>query len=187
MGRNSLWVTARIDIGSNIFLSDPFLVVKDVNFASYADDNTIYQSGRNVDDVINDLQLSAEKLFHWFSDNQMKVNTDKCHLIISTNNTPGLKVGDSLIKTSTCEKLLGFKIDYKLTFDNHVANLCKKANKKVRALARATPYMTIEKRKLLMNSFFNAQLNYCPLTWMLHSLCNNNKIKDLHERCLRLI
>ena len=168
-------------------MSDPFLVVKDVNFASYADDNTIYQSGRNVDDVINDLQLSAEKLFHWFSDNQMKVNTDKCHLIISTNNTPELKVGDSLIKTSTCEKLLGFKIDYKLTFDNHVANLCKKANKKVRALARATPYMTIEKRKLLMNSFFNAQLNYCPLTWMLHSRCNNNKIKHLHGRCLRLI
>ena len=33
----------------NIFLSDLFLVVKDVNFASYADDNTIYQSGRNVD------------------------------------------------------------------------------------------------------------------------------------------
>ena len=50
----------------NIFLSDLFLVVKDVNFASYADDNTIYQSANNVDDVINDLQLSAEKLFRWF-------------------------------------------------------------------------------------------------------------------------
>ena len=47
----------------NIFLSDLFLVVKDVNFASYADDNTIYQSGRNVDDVINDLRLSAKKPF----------------------------------------------------------------------------------------------------------------------------
>ena len=44
----------------NIFLSGHFLVVKDVNFASYADDNTIYQSGRNVDGFINDLQLSAE-------------------------------------------------------------------------------------------------------------------------------
>ena len=164
----------------NIFLSGLFLVVKDVNFASYADDNTIYQSGRNVDNVINNLQLSVEKLFRWFSDNQMKGNTDKCHLIMSTNNTPELKVGDSLIKTSTCEKPLGVKIDYKLTSDSHVANLCKKANYKLRALARATPYMTIEKRKLLMNSFINAQLNYCPLIWMLHSRCNNTKIKHLH-------
>ena len=66
MGRNSLRGTVRIDIGSNFiqfFLSDLFLVVKDVNFASFADDNTIYQSGRNVDDVINDLRLSAKKPF----------------------------------------------------------------------------------------------------------------------------
>ena len=122
-----------MDIGSSFiqyFLSDLFPIVKDVNFASYTDDNTIYQSSRSVDDVINDLQLSAEKHFRWFSDNQMKRNSDKCHLVMSTNNTPELKVVDSLIKTSTCEKLLGVKIDYKLTFDNHVANLCKKANNK---------------------------------------------------------
>ena len=144
--------------------------VKDLNFASYADDNTIYQTGRNVDDTINDLQLSVEKLFRWFSDNQMKGNTDKCHLIMITNNAPELKVGDSLIKTSSYEKLLGVKTDYKLTFNNHLANVCKKANNKLRALARATPYMTIEKRELVMNYFFNAQLNYCPLIWMLHSL-----------------
>ena len=37
-----------------------------------------------------------------------------------------------------------------------------------------------------MNSFFNAQFNYCPLIWILHTRCNNNKIKHLHERCLRL-
>ena len=37
------------------------------------------------------------------------------------------------------------------------------------------------------NVFFNAQFNYCPLIWMLHSRKNKNKIKHLHERCLRLI
>ena len=80
MERNSLQGTTRIGIGSNFiqyFLDDLFLVVKDVNFASYTDDSTIYQSGRNVNDVINDLQLSAEKLFCWFSDNQMKGNTGR--------------------------------------------------------------------------------------------------------------
>ena len=166
----------------NIFLSDLFLVVKDVNFASYAGDNTIYQSANNIDDVIKDLQLSAEKLFRWFSDNQMEGNTDKCHLIMSTNNDPEIQVGESLIKASDCEKLLGLRTDYKLNFDNRVNSLCKKANNKL----RATPYMNIEKKKLLMNSFFNAQFNYCPLLWMLHSRCNNNKIKHLHERCLKL-
>ena len=78
-------------------------------------------------------------------------------------------------------------IDSKLNFDCHVNHLCNKANKKLRVLARVTSYMTLEKEKTVMNSFFNAQFNYCPLIWMLHSRKNNNKIKHLHERCLRLI
>ena len=35
--------------------------------------------------------------------------------------------------------------------------------------------------------FFNAQFNYCQLIWMLQSRQNSNKIKHLHERCLRFI
>ena len=46
--------------------------------------------------------------------------------------------------------------------------------------------MTLEKKKIVMNSFFNAQFNYLPVIWMLHSR-KNNKINFLHERCLRLI
>ena len=38
-----------------------------------------------------------------------------------------------------------------------------------------------------MNCFFNAQFNYSPLIWMLHSRRNNNIIRNLHERCLTLI
>ena len=36
-----------------------------------------------------------------------------------------------------------------------------------------------------MNSFFNAQSNYCPLIWTLHSHTNDNMIRHLPERCLR--
>ena len=82
------------------------------------------------------------------------MSADKCNLIMSTENAPELQIGDSLIKKSSCEKLLGVIIDYKLTFDEHVTSSCKKANNKLRALARATPYMNIENRKLLMNLFF---------------------------------
>ena len=154
--------------------------MQNVDFASYADDNTIYDAGDNIDEVIFSLQESSKKLFKWFADNQMKANEDKCHLIVSTNEVTEIQIWDS-------EKLLGVNIDSKLNFDCHVNHLCNKANKKLRALARVTSYMTLEKKKIVMNSFFNAQFNYCPLIWMLHSRKNNNKIKHLHERCLRLI
>ena len=84
----------------NIFLSDLFLIIQDVNIASYVDDSIIYQSGNNVDDVTNGLQVPAEKFFRWFTDNEMKGNTDKFHLITSTNNAQEIQVGKSFIKTS---------------------------------------------------------------------------------------
>ena len=40
----------------------------------------------------------------------MKGNTDKCHLIVSTDEPIEIRVGESLIKNSTSEKLLGVKL-----------------------------------------------------------------------------
>ena len=47
--------------------------------------------------------------------------------------------------------------------------------------------MELPKRRILMNAFFKAQFNYCTIISMFHSCCLNNKIKRLHERCLRMI
>ena len=47
----------------NIFLSDLFLIVKDFNIASYADDNTLYDSFDTIEDVILSLQSSSKKPF----------------------------------------------------------------------------------------------------------------------------
>ena len=66
----------------NIFLSDLFLIVDDIDIANYADDSTIYKEHENNDDLITSLQDAAAKLFKWFSDNQKKGNAAKCHLLL---------------------------------------------------------------------------------------------------------
>ena len=60
----------------NIFLSDFFLIVEDVDIANYADDNAIYKKQENIVDLITPLQDEVAKLLKWFSDNQMKGNTN---------------------------------------------------------------------------------------------------------------
>ena len=86
-------------------------MISDTDFSSYDDDNTVYDSSNSIDEVISSLQESAEKLFQWFSHNQMKGNTDKCHLTVSTDEPIEIRVGESLIKSSNCEKPFGVKID----------------------------------------------------------------------------
>ena len=129
----------------DIFLSDLFRIVKDINIASYADYNTLYNSCDTIEEVILSLQSSSKELCQWLSDNEMKGNTEKCHLIMSTDQSVNFQLGGSFLKRNGCEKMLGVKIDYKLSFDEHVKTLCNKANNKWKALARGTPYMRVEK------------------------------------------
>ena len=77
----------------DIFLSDLFLIVDDIDIANYADDNTIYKEHENIDDLITSLQDAAAKLFKWFSDNQMKGNTDKCYLLLSKDESSEIHIG----------------------------------------------------------------------------------------------
>ena len=53
----------------HIFLCDLFFVMNNVEFASYADDNTPIFVGKDLDDVISKLQNASKTLFQWFNDN----------------------------------------------------------------------------------------------------------------------
>ena len=171
----------------NVFLCDMFFVMNDFDFASYADGNTPYVSTDSIEVVIRILENDSIKLFKWFSDNMMKVNKDKCHLIVSSNEHVSMKLDNIEIENSYCERLLGIKIDSKLNFKEHLNGITKKASRKINALSRIVPYMNIGKRRLLMNSFFVSQFNYSLLVWMCHHRSVNNKINRLYERYLRIV
>ena len=57
-----------------IFLGDLFLVIKETEFTSNADNNTSYDADNTIEDGISSLKESSKKLFKLFSDNQMKGN-----------------------------------------------------------------------------------------------------------------
>ena len=77
--------TILIPLLFNIFLCNLFFIMNDVEIASYADDNTPFFVGGNVNDVILKLQNASKALFKWFNDNEMKANPDKCHFICSSS------------------------------------------------------------------------------------------------------
>ena len=137
----------------NIFLCDLFFELNNIEFASYADDNTPYVSGETIDDVIHHLEITSISLFKWFSNNQMKVNPEKCHFLLSTKALKEMKLDNTTIENSECEKLLGVFIDSDMSFKTHLDNICKKASNKIQALGRVTQYMSLPKKKLLFNSF----------------------------------
>ena len=89
----------------------------------------------------------------------MKANADNCHLLVTTDTDVTAKIGELDVKNSREEKLLGVKIDTKLSFENHASPLCKKVSQKLHALARVVNVMDLTKRKSLMKAFVTSQFN----------------------------
>ena len=170
----------------NIFLSDLFLFLNDVDIANYADDNTPYSCQKECKIVTNSLENSSVKLLTWFTINRMKANPDKYHFLLTGKNELTLNINQFQIKSSKLEKLLGIAIDNKLTFEKHVTNLCNKVSQKLNALTRIVNYIQPNQRRLIMKAFITSQFGYCPLVWMFHTRRINNRINRLHERSLRL-
>ena len=117
----------------------------------------------------------------------MKANPYKCHLPISKNENFEANINENRISNTKFEKLLGVTFDNRLSFNHHISNICKTTGNKLHALARVSNYMDQDKKRILFNSYFLSQFNYCPLIWMNHNKSINNRINSLHERALRLI
>ena len=143
--------------------------------------------GLAVKGLIVTLEEASKSLLTRFDNILTKSNTDKCHLSVSSNEKETIKIGNHEIASTERYKLFGVHLDNGLSFGYRISEICKKASRKVCALARVTSGMSLSKKHTLMNAFFNSQFNYCSLIWMCHSHENNNKINRLHERCLIII
>ena len=100
------------------------------------------------------------------------------------NERVSIKTDDIEIESSHCKKLLGTKIDSKLSFKGHLNGVIKKIRQKVDAFSRFTPYMNIANRRLLMNSFFKSQFNYHLLIRIFDSRGLNNKRLKMFTYCI---
>ena len=75
-----------------------FLILKTTSFTGFADDNTPFVVRENTTNVIKALEDIGENLIKGFSDSQMKLNTDKCHVLLNSQGPNTNKIGNFLSK-----------------------------------------------------------------------------------------
>ena len=69
----------------------------------------------------------------------MVLNPAKCHFMlfgVKENEQHDLMCNGITLKHSSQEKILGVTIGNKLSFDEHIINICKTASKKLNAVSR---------------------------------------------------
>ena len=91
-------------------------------YFKFTDDFTAYDCGVNLGSALVRLEANSELAISWFGKNYMKLDTDKCHLVVSGTKYEqvSVKKGKGIIWESGNVKLLGVNLDNKSEFDEYV-------------------------------------------------------------------
>ena len=173
----------------NIYLNDLFYFINDTDVCNYADDTSLYAVDFYLNNLVNRLEKETDVCAKWYYWNYMALNGGKCHFLIggAKDEIFTIQINGNTVTETEIERLLGIKIDNRLKFDSHVKMICKIAGQKINALCRQCKILPFNKRKLLVNSYFESIFEYGKLLWMFVSRKMNNKINQLHCRALRIV
>ena len=98
----------------NIYINDLLLFIQNADICNYSGNTTIYACDKSLDTITHKLENDCNVALKWFSDNFMKLNTDKCHLLVlgqRCDDSVTVKIGNTDVTNSLEEKLLGVHID----------------------------------------------------------------------------
>ena len=91
--------------------------------------------------ILEKLEKGIQSMFDWFSENFLKANSDKCHLIPSSKVPVDIQIFDIKVTSASKVKLLGIHVDNRFYFDYYVSQVCKKVSKKLHVLTRVFKYV----------------------------------------------
>ena len=173
----------------NLSINDLFFFILIASVHNFADDNTLSAFAENVSKLINILQSESEVITDWFKKNQMIVNPDKFQVIIidkkkGDHTNENVVIDNKQIKNIPSVELLGIQLDDKLSFSPHISNICTSAANQLNALIRLQKFLSFKEKKILINSYFMANFNYCPLVWMFSNAVFLKKIENLQKQLI---
>jgi hypothetical protein len=131
----------------NIFINVIFYLMEKSSLYNYADDNTLSCIHTDPDYAVDVLQRESEVLVDWFADNGMKANPDKFQAICigkkMHDHCSSISIGGIQIPYKDTFKLLGVDIDFLLSFNNHISEMCRKTSGQLNVLKRIGRHLTL--------------------------------------------
>ena len=177
----------------NLYINDLFPYIKKATLHNYAEDNTLTAFSNSIPNLVKILEQKSDVAIDWLERNQMIANPDKFRAALVTkgrDDTVGekLNIQGKQIQPENAVRFLAVKIDHRLTFDDHISDLCRKAAAQLNALKRRVKgYLDFKTKEILVQSFVFSNFNYCPLVWHFSSEKSVKNIEKIHERALRFL
>jgi hypothetical protein len=154
----------------------------------FADDSTLYLSGKDIEKLIETVKDDLKLISKWLDNNRLLINWKKTvamHIPSSSHKkfqykTFEINIDGNSIPFVVETKMLGVTIDNQLTFTKHISNLCKKINTKSFLLAKSNFLFSNKFKTTLFKLFIQSQFDYCATLFMHIS---DKSVRDRLVRC----
>ena len=163
-----------------LFIND---ITQSVNAGTcniFADDVAIYTSCKTVEDAESQLQICINEIDRWYKNNRLKINADKTNVMVISSRAKGIhkelnvKLNDTKLKQVNSVRYLGVNIDCKLTWDEHVKQLCKNVAYKIFSLRRLSSSLNTSLLNTLYKGTIQPCIDYACSVWGNCSQKNEN-------------
>ena len=98
-----------------------------------------------------------------------------------------ISIDQKSIKTSSSVKRLGVHRDNKLNVNLHITKISRSVVNQLHAPIRVRMFLNFEEKKMLINSYFYSNFNYCPLVSRFYSVKSLNKEVQSLQKGLRFL
>ena len=112
----------------------------------YADDTLILCKSYDIQVVTSEIQNALARMFTWCTANKLSINFTKTKYMTIQHSKPDLepvvRVNNTCVGTVKSYEYLGMTLDDRLSMNDHIDNMWKKANIKVGFLAKIRRFIS---------------------------------------------
>ena len=162
-----------------------------LQFIHFADDTTVYMTGSDLKTLCRDFNLELIKLDDWLMANRLSLNLDKTHFMLLTHNNYNMNdcaitIRDHPLSIVTSTKFLGIHIDNRLSYNVHLASLCKQLSRVRGILYRVSHFLPPHIIKNLYYALFYSRLVYGCAVWGGGGITMINRLNSLNKSAINI-
>ena len=156
----------------------------------FADDCALYREIKSQEDC-RILQRDLDSLQNWEKTWLMQFHPLKCQVMNATNKKEKIhfayNIHGQVLAVESTVKYLGVNINEKLSWNNHIQQVTKKAHNTLNFLQRNTANCPRATKILCYSTLVRPIVEYCSVVWDPHTKTNIDAVEMVQRRAARYV
>lgn len=170
----------------SMYINDMHRTSDKFKFIHFADDTTIYMTGRDLTKLFEEVCEELCLIDDWLMANRLSLNVDKTYFMVMTHNDFNIgdysvKIRDKSIKYVKSTKFLGITIDDRFNYNDHFSLNIRHLSRVKRILLKLSNFVPAYTLRKIYYALFYSRMTYGIAVWGGAGDTNVGKLRRLNR------